>query len=209
MLILTHPHADHLTGLLAVLERFHIKRVLYPDLASDSPLYDRWQKLVAEKGIPCTLAAAGQQIKMGGDLLLTVINPPVELYQDTKSDLDNNSVVLQLETGNVSFLFSGDILEEAERALLSHRADLDCTVLKVAHHGSAASTCPEFLATASPQLAVISAGENNRFQHPSPEVISVLEEQLGQAGILRTDVHGTVEFITDRERLWLKTRESQ
>jgi len=77
-------------------------------------------------------------------------------------------------------------------------------VLKVGHHGSETSTCHEFLAVVNPQLAVISAGKDNPYGHPSPEVMERLEEELGSENIFRTDEHGTIEFITDGERLWVK-----
>jgi competence protein ComEC len=93
---------------------------------------------------------------------------------------------------------------EAESELIARGAKLNNTVLKVAHCGSKTSTTPEFLARANPRVAVISVGDN-LYGHPSPEVISRLEDRLGPAGIYRTDEQGTIEFITDGERLWVKT----
>jgi competence protein ComEC len=116
--------------------------------------------------------------------------------------------VLRLFKGEVSFLLTGDIETEAEFELIARRANLGSTVLKVAHHGSDTSTTPEFLAVASPQLAVISAGKGKPFDHPSNEVIERLEEKLGSENIYHTydveaDEHHTIEFITDGERLWV------
>ncbi|MBA7708817.1 ComE operon protein 3 [subsurface metagenome] len=93
---------------------------------------------------------------------------------------------------------------EAEFELITRRANLASTVLKVAHHGSDTSTTPEFLAVVNPQLAVISVGKDNRFGHPTPEVMERLKEKLGQENIYRTDEQGTIEFITNGERLWVK-----
>ncbi|GAH55576.1 unnamed protein product, partial [marine sediment metagenome] len=81
------------------------------------------------------------------------------------------------------------------------------TVLKVAHHGSNTSTTEEFLAVVNPQLAVISVGADNKFGHPTPEVMERLEEKLGSENIYRTDEHGTIELITDGKRLWVRVRE--
>jgi beta-lactamase superfamily II metal-dependent hydrolase len=94
---------------------------------------------------------------------------------------------------------------EAEFELIYNGANLTSTVLKVAHHGSTTSTTAEFLAVVSPQLAVISVGADNEYGHPSPEVITRLEERLCKENIYRTDEDGTIEFITDGERLWVKT----
>ena len=108
--------------------------------------------------------------------------------------------------GKVSFLLTADIQQEAEFELITDRADLRSTVLKVAHSGSDTSTTPEFLAVANPQVAVIPVGEDNPFGHPSDEVMDRLTEKLDTEKIYRTDEHGTIEFTTDGERLWVKVR---
>jgi len=207
LVISTHPHSDHLAGLLEVLQRYQVEQVLYPDLDDldyESPLYEEWLELVEEKDIPCTPAQAGQQIDLGDGVIITVLNPPMPLLTGTESDIDSNGVVLRLSMGRASFLLAADIGQEAEFALIEQRADLVSSVLKVAHHGSYTSTTPEFLAVANPQVAVISVGEDNLFGHPSREVVERLEEKLGSENIFRTDEQGTIEFITDGERLWVR-----
>ena len=209
LVILTHPHADHITGLVEVLNRYQVKQVLYTDLTDleyQSPLYDEWLSLLKEKGIEYFPVRAGQQISLG-EITIEVLNPPVSLLTGTESDVDNNSVVLRLKMGEVSFLLTADMMWEAEFELITRRANLTSTVLKVAHHGSGTSTTAEFLAVVNPRLAIISVGEGNSFGHPSAEVMGRLERQLGQANIYRTDEHGTIEFITDGERLWVMVGE--
>jgi competence protein ComEC len=105
---------------------------------------------------------------------------------------------------DVSFLFTADIRQEAEFKLIADRADLSSTVLKVAHHGSDTSTTPEFLAVVNPRLAVISVGADNKFGHPSGEVLERLKERLDPENIYRTDEQGTIELITDGEKLWVE-----
>ncbi|MFC1915827.1 ComEC/Rec2 family competence protein [Chloroflexota bacterium] len=204
LVILTHPDHDHLAGLVEVLRRFQVKQVLYPDLNSDSPLYDEWLKLLKEKNIKRTIAQAGQQIDLGAGAIIEVLNPQTTRPSDTDSDIDNNGVVLRLSRGKISFLLTADIRQEAEFRLIADRADLNSTVLKVAHHGSETSTTPEFLAVVNPQLAVISAGADNKFGHPDDEVLEKLKEKPGSDKIYRTDRHGTIEFTTDGERLWVE-----
>jgi competence protein ComEC len=204
LVILTHPHADHITGLVEVLHRYRVKQVLSTDLEYESPIYDEWLRLLKEEDIGYTLAQAGQQIDFGSDVKLQVLNPQTPILTGTESDIDNNSIVLRLETGEVSFLLTADIMREAEFELVARRANLTSTVLKVAHHGSATSTTKEFLAVVNPRLAVISVGKENPFGHPSSEVIDRLKENLGQENIYRTDEDGTIEFITDGERLWVR-----
>jgi competence protein ComEC len=109
--------------------------------------------------------------------------------------------------GGVSFLLAADIGWEAEFELIAQRDDLTSTVLKVGHHGSETSTTPEFLAVVDPQVAVISVGEDNRYGYPSAGVLERLEEKLGAENIYRTDEQGTIEFITDGERLWVRVEE--
>ena len=205
LMVLTHPSADHVAGLVEALNRYRVRQVLYPDLDFSSDIYDQWLDTVAEKGIAGTAARAGQQIDLGGGAVIKVLNPPHPPLAGTESDVDNNGLVLRLSLGQASFLLTADIMQEGELELSTRRADLDSTVLKVAHHGSATSTTPRFLAVASPQLAVISVGADNKFGHPSPEVMARLEAALGAENIYRTDQQGTIEFITDGQRLWVRT----
>ncbi len=204
LVVSTHPHYDHLSGLVEVLKRFQVKQVLDPKLDYQSPLYDEWLKLIEQKNIKRTLAQNGQQITLGDGIVITVLNPPVTPLTGTESDLDNNSVVLRLKWDRLSFLYTADMMKETEWELIKQRADLSSSVLKVAHHGSDTSTQPEFLSVVNPQLVVISVGEANRFAHPSPEVIARLQDRLSPEKIYRTDQNGTIEFITDGQRLWVR-----
>jgi len=204
LVILTHPHADHLTGLIEVLRRYKVKQVLYPDLDCDSPLYDEWLSIIKEKTIAYTIAQAGQQIDCGECIVINVLNPPSPPLTDTQSDIDNNGVVLRLSTGDISFLLTADIMWEAEFELITNRANLRSTVLKVAHHGSDTSTTEEFLSVVNPRVAVISAGADNPHGHPNPEVMDRLIELINENKIYLTSESGTIEFTTDGEKLWVE-----
>ncbi len=203
LVILTHPDQDHLAGLVEVLKRYRVEKVLDPNLDSGTPLYGEWQGLVAEKELERITARAGQQIALG-EATLTVLHPPEALLKDTDEDTDNNGVVLCLKTGNVSFILAADIRREAELHLITRRAVLKSTVLKVAHHGSDTSTSQEFLSAVDPQIAVLSVGADNKFGHPNPDVVTRLEQQIGADNIYRTDHHGTIQFTTDGEKLWVR-----
>ena len=208
LVVLTHPQADHISGLVEVLKRYRVGQVLYPDLDCESPICDQWHKLIQEKGVRYTIAQAGQQIDLGEGVVIEVLNPRLPLLSNTQSDINNNAVVLRVSLGDVSFLLTSDIMWEAELELVTRRAGLNSTVLKVAHHGSDTSTTAEFLAVVDCQLAVISVGKDNLFGHPSATVTGRLTEKLGRENIyLTTDEHGTVEFITNGERLWVKLEE--
>ncbi len=202
LLVLTHPHGDHLAGLVEVLRRYRVAQVLYPALDYSSPLFDEWRRTVAEKNIQSTYARAGQRIDMGDGVVLEVLSAPLN---DIVSDIDVDSLVLRVDYGRVSFLLTADITGEVEWELARERAPLASTVLKVAHHGSSTSTTPEFLSVVEPQAAVISVGADNDYGLPDEAVVDRLGEKIGQDNIYRTDERGTITFTTDGDKLWIET----
>jgi len=101
LVILTHPSADHVTGLVEILQRYRIKQVLYPKLDFNSSIYDEWLRLLKEKNITNTTAKAGQRIDLGG-VIIEVLNPPIPLLDGTESDIDNNGILLRISMGEVS-----------------------------------------------------------------------------------------------------------
>jgi len=204
LVVCTQPHADHVTGLVEVLQRYKVKQVLDPEVSYNSSIYQEWLNVVEDKGIEYNIARAGQEIDLGNGITIEILNPLAEFFQGTSCDIDNNGVVLKLAWHKVSFLFTADIREEAEFELIGQRANLKSTVLKVAHHGSETSTTSQFLAVVDPEVAVISVGADNTFGHPSPEVVERLTDRIGEENVYRTDEDGTVEFITDGERLWVR-----
>jgi len=136
-------------------------------------------------------------------LQIKVLHPQNELLSGTRSDVNNNSIVLRLVYGRISFLLPGDVEEAAEAVLLSHPDDLGSTVLKVPHHGSDTSLNLRFLEAVHPQLAIIQVGADNKFGQPAPATLARLAEY--GIKVLRTDQNGPVEVISDGERYWLKT----
>jgi competence protein ComEC len=201
LLVLTHPHEDHVGGLIAVLGKYEVGQVLESSIEHDSRTYEEWLRLIEEEGAKRTTAQAGQRIELGDGLRLEVLHAGDAGFDADSSIIDNSAVVLRLVYGDFSVLLTSDIFTEAEQSLLGSRFYLDSTVLKIAHHGSDTSSCPEFLAEVDAQVAVISVGADNPFGHPSPEVL----ERLGTCRLYRTDQCGTIELITDGQRLWVKT----
>jgi competence protein ComEC len=200
LVVLTHPDQDHLAGLVTVLERYDVDQVLAPALAHDSPTFRAWQEAIAERDIPQREAFAGQWLDLGGGASLSVLHPPRDLLP---VDEDDNSLVLKVSLGDAAFLLTADIGADGEAYLLGNHADLlHAPVLKVAHHGSRASTSTAFLAAVEPLTAVISLGEDNRYGHPSPQTL----DRLGSRPVFRTDRHGDVEISTDGHKLWIKTQ---
>lgn len=152
-----------------------------------------------------TQARQGQTILFDDGVALQVLAPPESLLRGTESDVDNASVILRLVYGDISFLLTGDVFGEGESWLIAQGSDLKSDVLKVAHHGSRSSSSDRFLERVSPGVAVISAGEGNRFGHPHRETLEALLRHLPAERIFVTKDAGTVEFVTDGARLEVKT----
>ena len=205
MVVLTHPDDDHIAGLVEVLRRYQVGQVLEPGLEIDSPSYDEWLALIEEKDIERTIAVAGQKIDLGSGITMDVLHPQANWLDSHSSDINSSSVVLRLSWGDISFLLTGDIEDGAEHELLHRGCALRSIILKVGHHGSNSSSTPQFLAAVTPQVAVISAGEDNPFGHPHEDVMDRLEGIMAPNNIYVTSENGTVTFTTDGERLWVGT----
>ena len=113
-------------------------------------------------------------------------------------------MVLRLQVGEVSFLFTSDIGESTERALMADRVNLESTVLKAANYGSGSSTSEGFLARVNPVAAVVTGGSNDSFGHASADVLERLKKRLGEDRLYMTWQHGAIDFTTDGKRLWVK-----
>lgn len=202
MVVLTHCHDDHLAGLMGVLDRYEVGRVLESGFGS-GPLYRLWLERVEGRGVPLTVARSGQEIDLGEDMVLEVVHPSDRLLQGTVSEANSNSIILRLVWNEVSFLLAGDADMEAEEDVLHGGVvrDLRSDVLKVGHHGSGLSTSPAFLAAVQPEVAVICVGAGNPFGHPAEETLAV----LNGVDLYRTDEQGTISFSTDGKRLWVGT----
>ena len=205
LVLLTHPHEDHVAGAAEVLRRYDVDLVLEREFDYPSPQYVLWQAILAERDVPVQQGLAGQRIKLDEALVLEVIYPPDRLLQGTSSDVNNASVVTRLVYGETSFLFTGDLHWDGESFMVHRSVPLQSTVLKVAHQGSRTSTSLEFAREVSPQVAVISVGEDNRFGHPHRETLDTLAEVLPEDRILITSIHGNVEFVSDGSRLKMRT----
>jgi competence protein ComEC len=206
LVVLTHPHLDHLGGMIEVLRNYQVQQVLTTGLTSSTPHFKAWNDLLKTRAVSTTLACAGQCFCLTGETKLEVLSPSGLTPPGTAEDMENNGIVLRLSRGKIGFLFTADAGPETEAELVRQRADLDCTVLKVAHHGSDSSSTAEFLSVARPEAVVISVGADNRFGHPGPAVISRLQEfNIRPDNIFRTDLSGTIELTTDGSGLWVKT----
>ena len=206
MVVLTHPDEDHFLGLVEVLDRYDVGIVMEGGGASDNPLYIEWEKELEQGKSRRFAAAQGQTVLLDGATWMQVLNPPDDgPRQRAGASTNNQGAVLRLVHGSVSFLLTADIEAEAERRLFREETPLRSSVLKVGHHGSKTSTTPGFLSEVRPAAAVISAGVDNRFGHPHVEVAERLAAAVGGPRVYLTVDRGHIEFISDGERLWVKT----
>ena len=205
LVVLTHAHNDHVNGLMEVLRRYDVERILQRETDYESPPYEAWRRAVAEEGAEVIQAEAEQVIAVDGGVFIQVLSPPARLLRGTSSDVDNASVVLRLVYRDLSFLLTGDMFGEAEAVLVRESSPVDSDVLKVGHHGSRTSSSEAFLERVTPAIGIISAGEDNRFGHPHPETMEALRRHVPEDLLFLTKDRGTIELITDGKRLEVKT----
>lgn len=193
LVILTHPDRDHISGIVEVLKRYEVRMVLDNGIPKDDEVYAAYRDLIREKNIPHYTVKEGTRVGLGEAIQLVTLHPGGKAYDET----NNNSIVLRLDFGEDSFLFTGDIEKGAEFEMIQDGANLDVDVLKVAHHGSKTSTTKFFLEKASPEIAVISMRRDNRYGHPHASIL----ESLRKYGIktLRTDIEGNITLVTEGE----------
>ncbi len=199
LIILTHPEHDHISGLIEVLKRYKVENILWTGVLRDTSEYKEWQELIREEGAQITIARAGQQIN-GGSASIKILYPFESLDGRTVSNTNNTSITARLVFGENSFLFTGDAYKSVERQLLDQAIDVD--VLKVGHHGSKTSSAQEFIEKVSPDIAVIQCGKDNRYGHPSPETLEILEKY--GINIFRTDLDGDIKILCSSQSLILK-----
>ena len=204
LVVATHPDEDHIRGLIGVVQRHNVAAIV-EGVSEDSPLYIQWRQAVNEKSLEPIPVYGGYTINLDEVINLQVLNPPIDPVARYFLDSNNNSVVLRLTFGEVSFLLTGDIEQETEMALLQENKHIVSTVLKVPHHGSRNSTSSPFLATVDPKVAVVQAGPSNPYGHPHIEVVQRLESAIGKEHLYNTANDGSVELITDGRSLWIKT----
>lgn len=192
-MIASHYDSDHLNGLVGALHAFDTDVVIAPDYEHGSKLYESFYKTLDEQGKQVLYPEVGEVYEFG-EGSFTILGP-----ETIKDDSNNNSVVIRLDYGETSFLFTGDAEANEEKEILETGEDLDCDVLSVGHHGSASSTSWDFLEAVLPEYAVISCGINNSYGHPDEDTVEKLESI--EAQIFRTDLQGNIIAVSDGETI--------
>jgi competence protein ComEC len=210
LMVLTHPHDDHLFGLVEILKRYKVKQVLASGVLHTTDAYLEWLKLIKDKNIPFKIALNGQEFVFENScqgkincrpepVMLKVVYPYESLSGRKMENLNQSSVVTQLVFNQTKILFTGDLEKAGEEEILSHQTNIESAVIKVAHHGSLTSSSDDFLKAVKPKSVIISVGLNNKFGHPSPLLISYLTG-LGLK-IYRTDLLGDIRLLSDGQKI--------
>jgi len=203
LIILTHPHDDHVAGLIEVVKRYEVKDILCTGVREETGVSREWSRIIEEEGY--RQARAGTRIS-ANDFYIDILYPAENLAGKYVKDLNEVSVISRLVYKDSSFLFTGDAYKKQEREVIAFLQDckeedwcsiftLDSDVLKLGHHGSRTSTSKEFLQYVSPSAAVVMAGEGNRYGHPHREILEKLEKY--GITVKRTDVDGDIRIVSE------------
>ena len=192
LLLLSHPHADHIGGATTLLEHFPVDLLMDNGQDTDSAVEAHYLQAAQQYRITYRAAQRGQVINLDDGVTIRVLSPTPE---ERDGPVNDASMVLRVEYGSTAFLFTGDAEINEESDILHSGQPLNADVLKVGHHGSVTSTTPEFLAAVHPKAAIISVGRRNLYGHPRREII----ERLRASGIatFRTDANGAVTCVSD------------
>jgi competence protein ComEC len=231
-MVATHPHPDHIGGLVEVLKKFEVNEIwvngdhlkLSPEVISSSPMSESLSKFVKlceiftslanKEGAPVQVARRGQTIGMG-ILSFSVLHPDSLLpYSPSQKPpgpifitMNNNSIVLRLRYGHVTFLFTGDASKKAEASMLGAGLGVQADILKVGHHGSKFASSPQFLKSVKPKVAVYMGHGIKKPKYgplkPHPNTVAALKE-VG-AEVYGVDTHGTIVITTDGKKYTIET----
>jgi beta-lactamase superfamily II metal-dependent hydrolase len=190
LMIASHPHSDHIGGLVQVLQAMPVSTVVTNGQMNNTSIYERFLDAIASSKAQYVEVKRGDKLALGS-LTFNVLSP----VTNTGEDLSNNSIVLRLVYGDVAFLFMGDAQKEAEASILASGLPVQAQILKVGRHGSKTASSPAFLAQVRPEIAIYFAGLGNSYGYPH----SVTLSSLGAVGALvyGTDIHGTITVTTD------------
>lgn len=200
LVVLTHPHMDHVFGLIEVLKRYEVDKILTTNAENPAEFFKEWKKVLEDKHIPIEIADRGDKFRLG-DVEFEVLWPidgSIVVKDDKK--FNGNSVVFNLKYGEHEILFTGDITCDAEEDMLKlgkiwKTDEKGFEILKVPHHGSKTSSCNNFLKALNPDEAIVSVGQNNRYNLPSPYAIERLQNFTKK--LWRTDEEGDAGFVCD------------
>lgn len=203
-IMVSHPHSDHAGGMADIVRDIGCDNIIIPDIDAQyitSSFYEEFIDAAAESGADIYYAYAGDKYSYG-DMNFEILSP-----KETGKDLNNDSIVTLFTYSDISVLMTGDAEKRIEKQIINDYPALKCDVLKVGHHGSSTSSCSDFIKTVSPECAVISVGENNKYSHPSELTLKTLEEN--NITVYRTDYDGNVILKTNGKQYRIETEKGK
>lgn len=200
LVILTHPHSDHIQGLIFVLDKFDVREIWTNGQMLEDKFSLKFQEVIARKRIPHRQVSARTPREIIDGVTLDVLNPAgpfsgITASVDDYERTNNNSLVVRISFNDASLLFTGDIMARAEADILRRGSQIASRILFVPHHGGRTSGSQAFLRAVNPELAVISCGADHSSSLPHPEVLGRHEER--GIRVMRTDLDGAITITTD------------
>ena len=187
----THPHEDHIGGLIEVLDNFDVKNIMLPEVTSNTIVFEDLLDAIERSDIKINTPEVGGKLD-SENMDIKILAPNSEKYSLT----NDYSIALRLEHGKNSFLFTGDAEKKSEVEMVEeHSSILESDVLKAGHHGSKTSSNPEFLDLVDPAITVISVAESNSYDHPSSDLMEIFNKR--DIDIYRTDEDGDIIMKSD------------
>lgn len=199
LVIATHPDADHISGLVSVIQKYDLENFMDPGYPSDTHVYQQLIDTVSEHVPNHVYGQIGDRIDAGDGVTLDLLAP----YTLDTTETNDASIVTKLTYGNESVMLTGDAPIIIEQHLVKwYGNQLHSQILKAGHHGSKTSSSPSWITAGAPDIGIISAGKNNRYGHPHRQVLDILNKANVQ--ILGTYEEGTITFQSDGVNLWRK-----
>ncbi|MBC8059384.1 MAG: MBL fold metallo-hydrolase [Clostridiaceae bacterium] len=199
VLVLTHPHEDHIGGADVVIKEFDIGAIYMPKITSTTETFKDVISAISSKGLKIISPKPGDIIKLG-DAVSTILGP----ISSNDKDLNTYSIVLKLAFGNNKFLFTGDAEASTEKDMINKGYDLSADILKVGHHGSDTSTSQGFLDKVNPKYAIISVGKENNYGHP--HLLTMDKLKIKNIPVYRTDEKGTILVTSDGNNITFNSK---
>ncbi|MBU1445754.1 MBL fold metallo-hydrolase [Patescibacteria group bacterium] len=200
ILTLTHPHADHVNGLVEIVKRYNVKRILLVGTPSQNEFYQEWLKVADMNNIEMIFASNGTDFRVGSEVFLDILWPIGNKAGVAYENLNNASLAMRViwsdGENNVKFLLTGDAEIDEESEILNGNSTIKADVLKAGHHGSRTASSEDFLEKSDPRIVVIQSGEANSFGHPHQETLKNFLARNIQ--VRRNDLEGRIDFIFSR-----------
>lgn len=198
LVIATHPDADHIAGLVSVLERYEVKLLLDPGVPHSSSVFSALQEVIARKQVPVRYVESRQTYELGEGVTLDVLYPNTSVVGKDIADNNTASIVVKFTDRDIDYILTGDAPQGVEEELVAQYGGyLDAEVLKAGHHGSNTSSSDLFLDTVTPEVAVIQVGAGNAYGHPNFRVLRRLESR--NIPTLRNDELGDIRLLSNGE----------